>query len=276
MPDRVTPRPLALLLTCLVTLGLVPARGFADERFFTYTYEPKVLPEGALEFEQWTTLRAGKENGVYSRWDLRSELEVGLTDRLTTAFYLNWKSVHFDSKDDTLDESEVEFKGVSSEWKLKLLDPTADAVGVLLYGEVSTNLNEFELEQKLIVGKNIDRLVLAFNTNVEEEWEFVRENGESETESELKLEFTAGASFRVTDRFALGVEVREVNVFPDMEDLEHAALFAGPALHYSRDRWWATFTILPQIVALKGTTGDSVNLDEFERAEFRLIFGLHF
>ena len=259
---------LAALMACL--LPAPGARG--DERYFTYSYEPKVLPSGGLEFEQWATLRAGKEEGVFSRWDLRSELEYGLTDRLTSALYLNFESLHQDLPGEADDEDEFEFGGVSSEWKYKLTDPTADPLGSLLYAEVTTNFEELELEQKLVLGKNFEKVVLAFNATAEEEWEFEEE----ETESELALEFTAGAAYRLTQSFALGLELREKNVFPDMEDLEHAAFFAGPVIHFSRDRWWIAFTVLPQIVALKGGTGDSVDLDEFERAEVRLILGIHF
>jgi hypothetical protein len=107
-----------------------------------------------LEFEQWATLRAGKEDGVYSRWDLRSEFEYGLTDNLTSALYLNLKSLHIDR--DSEQEDEFEFEGISSEWKYKLLDPTADPVGLVAYGEVTTNFEELELEQKIILGKNFD------------------------------------------------------------------------------------------------------------------------
>jgi len=243
----------------------------ADERFFTYSYEPKVLPQGGLEFEQWATLRAGKEEGVFSRWDLRSEFEYGLTDRLTSALYLNFNSLHEDLPGQAQDEDSFEFGGLSSEWKLKLTDPTADPLGSLLYAEVTSNFEEVELEQKLVLGKDFEKVVLAFNATAEEEWEFE----EDETEKELALEFTAGAAYRITGQFALGVELREKNVFPEMEDLEHAAFFAGPVVHFSRDRWWIALTVLPQIVALEGRTQDSLDLDEFERAEVRLILGIH-
>jgi len=219
MPFRAARCPLArraLLATgALAMLCLSAPPASSDERHFTYSYEPKVLPEGALEFEQWTTLRAGKEDGVYSRWDLRSEFEYGLTDRLTSALYLNFKSLHIDRDSEQVDE--FEFGGVSSEWKYKITDPTADPLGMLAYGEVTTNFEELELEQKLVLGKNVDRFVFAFNAIAEEEWEFERD----ETESEFMLEFTAGAAYRLTNRLALGIELREKNVFPDMEDLEH-------------------------------------------------------
>jgi hypothetical protein len=251
-------------------LAAPAARARADERVFTYSYEPKVLPKDALEFEQWATLRAGKEDGVFSRWDLRTEFEYGLLDQLTTALYLNFESLHIDRDEEQVDE--FEFKGLSSEWKWKFLDPTADPIGVLGYFEATTNFEDVELEEKLVLGKNFDRVVLAFNAICEQEWEFENE----ETETELAVEFTAGVAFRFTDRFAVGVEAREVNVFPDMENLEHAAVFLGPTLHYNTNRWWATLTFLPQVAGLRGDTEDGLNLDEFERMEVRLIFGIHF
>ena len=251
-------------------LAAPAARARADERVFTYSYEPKVLPKDALEFEQWATLRAGKEDGVFSRWDLRTEFEYGLLDQLTTALYLNFESLHIDRDEEQVDE--FEFKGLSSEWKWKFLDPTADPIGVLGYFEATTNFEDVELEEKLVLGKNFDRVVLAFNAICEQEWEFENE----ETETELAVEFTAGVAYRFTDRFAVGVEAREVNVFPDMENLEHAAVFLGPTLHYNTNRWWATLTFLPQVAGLRGDTQDGLNLDEFERMEVRLIFGIHF
>jgi hypothetical protein len=36
----------------------------ADERRFTYTYEPETLPQGTFEFENWVTWRAGRTAAV--------------------------------------------------------------------------------------------------------------------------------------------------------------------------------------------------------------------
>ena len=71
------------------------------------------------------------------------------------------------------------------------------------------------------------------------------------------------------------LEIREVNVFPDYERLQDAALFVGPALHFHTERWWLAFTVLPQILSLRPSS-ERVNLDEFERVEVRLILGIHF
>src|SRR5438105_12990513 len=73
-----------------VFLTLLPAS--ATERYFTYTYEPETMPKGSLEYEQWVTLRAGRSavrQDNFKRWELRHELEYGVTDNYTLSLYLN-------------------------------------------------------------------------------------------------------------------------------------------------------------------------------------------
>jgi hypothetical protein len=47
----------------LIATGLFLATARADEKRFTYTYEPELPPKGGLEFEQWITLRTQKTAG---------------------------------------------------------------------------------------------------------------------------------------------------------------------------------------------------------------------
>jgi hypothetical protein len=55
--------------------------------------------------------------------------------------------------------------------------------------------------------------------------------------------------------------------------VEHSAIFAGPVVSFSQPTWWATLTVLPQITAFKGKTGDSrLVLDEHEKIETRFLF----
>jgi len=125
------------LVAALWLAALLTAR--ADERLFTYVQEAEVLPKGGLEFEQWLTHRRGKANGVFAAWDFREELEYGLTDRLTVAGYLNFKSTHSDGVTGQPDESGIEFEGVSTELKYQLLNPNTKPMGLLLYGEATYN-----------------------------------------------------------------------------------------------------------------------------------------
>jgi len=244
----------------------------ADERLFTYTYEAEVLPKGGVEFEQWLTHRRGKEDGVFSAWDFREELEFGLTEKLTSALYLNFRNTQTEDVPGLSNQDKFEFKGVSSEWKYQLLNPNTKPVGVLAYAEATYDGVEFELEEKLVLQKNFgEKWVLALNTTVEQKWEF--EAGA--TERELGLELTGGLSYKLTPHWALGLEGRNARKFPDFDSEKSSAWFVGPALHYGSSKWWATLTVLPQ-VAGRPDTRSGLNLDEHERIEVRLIAGINF
>src|SRR5689334_24469727 len=114
-------RKMLMVAAAAATYGtLLTAR--ADERFFGYVYEADVLPKGAWEFEQWITYRKGFPGGdrSYSQhlWDFREEIEYGLTERLSAAMYLNFRSEQIVARRQGLeDASDFEFKGVSAELK---------------------------------------------------------------------------------------------------------------------------------------------------------------
>src|SRR6185503_11034297 len=95
---RFTPHNIELImkLTRIVAAGamaLCTASSFANERLFTYSYEPETMPKGAWEIEQWFTLRAGRNSTVgqkaYNRGEFRTEAEYGVTDNYTVSLYVN-------------------------------------------------------------------------------------------------------------------------------------------------------------------------------------------
>jgi len=244
----------------------------ADERLFTYTYEAEVLPKGGVEFEPWLTHRRGKEDGVFSAWDFREELEFGLTEKLTSALYLNFRNTQTEDVPGLSNQDKFEFKGVSSEWKYQLLNPNTKPVGVLAYAEATYDGEAFELEEKIVLQKNFgEKWVLALNATVEQEWEFEP----AATERELGLELTGGLSYKLTPHWALGLEGRNVRKFPDFDSEKSSVWFVGPAIHYGSSQWWDALTVLPQ-VAGRPDTRSGLNLDEHERIEVRLIAGINF
>ena len=247
----------------------------ADERSFTYSYEAdSVLPKGGWEFEQWITYKGGKEDGIFSRWDIREEIEYGVADKYTTALYLNLRSTHSDGVPGSADLDRFEFKGISSEHKLQLLNPHTKPIGLLLYGEISTDGDELELEEKLVLSKTLDeKWTLAFNAVLEQEWEFEAD----ETEKTLGLEFTAGVSYKISPHWAVGLEAMNVRKFDGLSfsSQQSSAYFAGPNLHYGASKWWATLTVMPQVGG-RPDTGSSLNLRDHERVEVRLIAGFGF
>ena len=66
--------------------------------------------------------------------------------------------------------------------------------------------------------------------------------------------------------------------FPDYGAREFWAWYAGPSIHYGGEKYWATLAWMPQI---KGGPTDparstSLHLEERERSEVRLKFGMNF
>jgi len=239
---------------------------YSNERKFGYTYQSLVLGKGNKELEIWTTARIGKDIPYYGAIDNRMEFEWGITNKLQTAFYLNFSNTSIDAG--TGMQTEFEFEGFSSEWKYQFSSPSKDAVGFALYSELGLNTDEAELEAKLIFDKRTRKHTFALNLVFENEWEL----SGSESKSEVKLEGDFGWSYDLSKSFSAGIELRNHNEIVEGE-LEHSALFAGPVFSFSQPAWWATLTVLPQIAALKGKSGESnLVLDEHEKIETRFLF----
>lgn len=270
----------------LVGLGIVlsflafpskPAR--ANERHFSYTYESAVLPFGAREVELWTTARLMKDD-YYLRFDERVEFEIGLGKGVQTALYLNFRGIAKETATDI--EKSFDFRGISSEWKWEMSNAVADPVGSALYGEVTWMPHEIELEAKVILDKRIGPFLIAYNAVVEMEFEIEKEtvNGVVKREWERKffLEHLLALAGFITENFSLGLEFRSLTKWKDSQ-LSYSSLFLGPALAYAGENWWMSLTFLPQLPAIrnsKGSTHDSIVLDDLEKYEARLLFGFHF
>ncbi|MGC8824529.1 MAG: hypothetical protein ACP5PZ_08020 [Bacteroidales bacterium] len=244
----------------------------AQDRLFTYTYQSTVLNKGQKELEVWNTLRTGRDN-YYARLDHRTEYEVGLGNQLQTAFYLNLTAKSAADSIQVVTENEI---GFSNEWKLKLLDPVANPIGLALYGEYTISSKEYELEGKLILDKRINNFTIALNGVYELELEPEIENRETEWEKEHKLDGYLGIAWSVSPTFALTAEGAWKNVL-EKGELEHSALFAGAGFSYVSDKFWVNFTVLPQLKAFKGAqAGSSLDLKEFEKIQCRLLFSYVF
>ncbi len=264
---------LATLATCL-------AAAQADERFFTYTQDADVLPKGAWEFEQWltygTTYRGDNQEYTRDRWDFREEVEYGVTDRLSVAGYLNFRYESMLARQEGLpDSSAFSFKGVSGEVKYQILNPNTKPIGIALYFEPTFNSGEVEMEEKILFSKNFgDKWVTALNIIAEQEWE--TESGVTAESSEFAT--TAGVSYRITPKWAVGLEGRyKVNYEgAAFDEYQGTGWYLGPNVHYGTAKWWGTLTVLPQIAGNPTTGSDGRNYTKNNRFEVRLIFGINF
>ncbi len=254
----------------------------AGERYFTYAYEPKVLPEGGIEFEPWYTARMGKASGVYNRWDLRMEIEFGLTDWLQLAVYLNTRGRYADGARAgkgfaRFNQNDTTVKGISTEFLVKLLDPTADPIGLALYFEPSYDGKEAEWEMKLLLGKTLGSLSVAYNAIFEWEWVFDHDAADSELHVERELFAflqTLGLSLDMGKGWRLGAEGSTRSRYEEFTRPRTTAVFAGPSVHFGGHKgWWLTLTVLAQLGATNPTS-HGLELSAYERVEVRLLIGI--
>lgn len=270
---------------------LLAGATFSQDRNFARTYQTNVLPKGTFDIEYWTTLRTGKV-GAFSPFafgrslDSRIELEYGLGGNVQTAFYFNATTTKFAMLDTSAAELETETEvetSFSNEWKFKLSDPVANAIGTALYFEVGAGADEYEFETKLLFDKRLGDELFALNLVGELELETEAENeangeAEREMEWELPMEVDFGYMHFFKPRFGLGLEARtHFDYVPD-EGLEHNVLFAGPTMFVSSGKFFATLNVQPQLMNFYKTAaapGDKV-LDAHENMETRLLVGFSF
>ena len=263
-------------LCALMFLGIASAQ--ATERYFTYTYEPEVFPQGASEFEQWVTLRTQRNDHVgqcdYNKWELREEFEYGVTDNYSVSLYLNTKAESFRDPVTGDSTSTFDFDGLSVENRYMLLNPSEHAVGLTLYLEPRYSGEEAEVEEKIIFGQRVGDWKWALNLSHATEWNL----NDHETEGEVELAF--GITRALNKRWSLGIELRDHNELPEYELWENTAVFLGPVATYTQEKWWATLTVLPQVYG-KNFQGDpdgesGLELEGHERVNVRLIVGIGF
>ncbi len=272
-----TPCPARLglaLLAASAALTTLPCS--ATERLFTYTYEPETMIQGSTEIEQWVTLRAGKNAMVgkddYNRWDLRTELEHGVTDNYTLGLYLlQFKAESYEdpSTSPATDVSEFEWKGVALENRYMFLNPAEYPIGLTGYLEAGYSGSEAFIEPKIIIGQRHGDWKWAVNFIYENEWE------DNLSEAVGIIEGTAGISRNLGNNWSLGLELRSRNKWPNYSGFSSSAVFVGPAISYRKESFWATLTVMPQVWGYNynGDPDGVSNLDlkDNERLLIRLI-----
>lgn len=243
----------------------------AQDRLFTYTYQSTVLGVGEREIEIWNTVETGRID-FYRRLRHRIEYEIGLGGNLQTAFYLNLSQRSFyDRSTQTIINQPVGI-GFSNEWKFKILDPVAHPVGLGLYGELTIEPHETELEGKILLDKQTGRFLHALNFVIERGWE-----KESTGDGVTLSPFTEGhlhyaLAYRIKSGLHLGFESMLRNEW--VSEREYTDLFAGPCISFSNPTFWINATVLPQITSLYSSSPTTNGLDLIHQSklEARVIF----
>lgn len=238
----------------------------ADERLFGYTtLSDSILPKNATEMEQWATIRSGKDTGKFAAWKLRTEFEYGITETLTGAIYINSTSEYSSGVADRDNTDSQKFDGLSFELKQMALSRELNPFGVMPYLEVTYSGKEFELEEKLILDRNIaPNWVWGLNIITEQEWEYTA----AETESASAINFNSGISYQINPNWWIGLEGSQRNNYSGLyKTATRSALFVGPSVHFGTDKFQITASILKQTTQV---------YDEFESLEARIITAITF
>lgn len=247
-----------VFLSILLLLIFGAVCSFAGVRRFTYIYEATTSAPGGFDIENWVTWRTHTpDDHDFNQVDFRHELEFGITERLQVALYLaDWNYADGNS----VDEPGVSYSDTALELIYNLTNPVADPIGLALYQETKIGDELVELEGKIIAQKNFGPLILAYNATLEAVWE-----GEDLEETEGEFQQVLGASYEISPRISVGVELLHEAVFPEWKNDEGATnFFAGPNVSVRAGRAFLTVTALAQATQ----TGDEPDF------QMRTIFGI--
>ena len=228
----------ALCVGIFVAAILPALSSLGGARHFTYLYEAPTSAPGSVELEN--TITWARTTGSDAHLDniaFREELEIGITDHFQLGIYpLDW-AYHQGADGDGFS-----YDGGAVELIYNLSNPVVDPVGISLYEEIAAGRQHFELESKLIAQKNFGRLILDYNATLEAEWEA---KGLKEREGDLQQ--ALGASYEISPRISVGIELLHEFVFPDWRDEERIRnVFIGPNASYRHGNWFLTVTALAQ------------------------------
>ena len=229
-----------LLQFCAVALGLLPEFCPAGVRHFTFVYETTTSAPGSVEVENWVTFLAGDpEDKRFSELDFRHEFEFGITDHFQLSVYVADWAYQTGVADRP---SGFVYSASAVEAIYNLTNPVVAPVGLSIYQELKGGDRLFESESKLIAQKNFGPLIIAYNATLEAAWEG---SGLREQNGEFQQAF--GASYELSPKFSLGIEMLHEFIFPEWRASEETQnFFIGPNLSVRSGRWFATVTVLAQ------------------------------
>jgi hypothetical protein len=199
----------------------LPALAAADQRAYTFTYQPITAPKGAVDLELYGTAYDPPGDAGGTSWRYQAELEYGITDRWDVSLYNVFRKPH---------GGDFEYEAVKLRTRFRLTEPGTFPVDVVAYAEAEKSVVDEKattLEEKLIVGKDVGRANLALNLIAEQEF--------ADGETELEWGWSAGASWEFHPALRLGAEA-----FGDVKSVETATgdeleseAWAGPAISVS-------------------------------------------
>lgn len=280
-----------LAWTALAAVPFTAVPASADEQLFGFVRGAETVPKGGSELYQFVTIRAGKPDGTYYAMDFENEIEHGFTDQLQASLGIVQRYIYAQgvdgSRDELPDTNNYRWGGITTSAKYRILSPFKDPVGIafrveggyLWHDEVGgLPEHEYFIAPELDFQKDFLDDTLITQLWFGPEWAWGKKPAE-EYPRELSVQGGIGVSYRFAPNWFIGVETNVRSEFPmfDFNNFEHVVIYAGPALHYGAERWWATLTIAPQIWGDGvGEPHDGRTYAEEQDVKIRLKIGFNF
>jgi hypothetical protein len=224
---------------------LASSTSYANPRALPFTYTTDTLPAGQAELEQTVDLVPLRGDNVSSgarTWYLGSafqtELEIGLCDRLELALYFTMAPAIANL---TNTATMPDTNGIKQRIRYIFAPQGEWPVDVGVYGELSENEHEVELEGKILLQRRFDKLRIAANIWTEYEFEF----DEGHIERDLVLHPTLGATYEVTPKLHVGLDSWMRGEYPQTSSPVARTFglgpeyYVGPSVMMSFNKvWW--------------------------------------
>jgi len=277
-------KPIPAYVAVSVLLFSCP-QAFADEPLTGFVYTTDLLPRDKFEMAQWLTWRAHKAVGEYDVVEGRTELEYGYSDRFQLAGYVNyeWARAYHDNVIDgtTLAPSTLSnlvvgpdqrldvtrFTSFTTEGIYRFLSPYTDPVGLALYFAPSLGPDFGMTETRLVLQSNHsdDRLVLAFNLALAQQWHLVpgapgvnplTDSYNDYWNKTTDLNLGLAGSYRFARGWSGALELQNERGYAGFNPLKsnartNVAYYFGPTLHYAGQHFFATATYVSQLAGAR-------------------------
>lgn len=238
----------------------------ANPKTLPYSYGTATSPPGAMEVEAIVDLvpiRVAKEQTdgtllelTALRYQLTTEFEYGLTDRLELGFYMAFM------QGAAADGAPLVFQSIKQRVRFRLSEPEAWPVDVGLYFELAEAYNEIEFEEKILLQRRFGPLTAVANLWIEQEYYFTTD------ESRFVYNPTLGLTWTVVPGLTLGAEYWARGRFDNDDRSRH---YVGPTVQVARGEYWFA---LGAYMRVDNLGKDEIVNDAFGRLWFRVIAGI--
>jgi hypothetical protein len=270
-----------VLASCVFSLaGLVAPAALGNPHPLPYSYPYQTLPKGKVEVEEIADLvpmRVSREklDGTRDavtalRYQLQTELELGITDRLELGLYFAFR------QGATADTPALRFEGMKQRLRYRIAEEGDLPVDLGVYFEVAEFYNEIEIEEKLLLSRRFGYLTTVANLWVEQEYYF------QDQQWKLIYNPTVGAVYEFSPNFMLGLEYWARGRFDDAaastgdagaDSPSGARHYVGPTfLLQSGEAWWSTGVY----ARLDHFSEDAVADDPYGKVWIRTMVGMGF